>query len=315
MSRIHAQLKESIRKLEQIHKIEMHITSLTKRLATEEKALKVMEKTLAKEQRDVEKLEQDGLTAMFRKFIGDREEKLEKEREDYLRASLRFNELFKSVELIHFELDLLEKKKLDRESVEKRIEDLMRAREQELLKLNTAESKKLRSIHQQADKLSKFSIEVEEAYNAGGAALKFVTQTENYLLSAKRMTQQRVWTGHRGNSGRARFAAIDQARNAAYQSRHALIRFGEEIKDVYADYELRFDMTIADFGNFANIFFDSLITDYFVQQKISQSLVNVTATRKLVEDILNHLNVERGRIADKEKKLNAEREEIIIGEE
>ncbi len=311
MSRIHAQLKAKIRELEQIHKIEMHITSLTKRLATEERALKVMEKTLAKEQRDVEKLEQDGLTAMFRKFLGDREEKLEKEREDYLRASLRFNELYKSVKLIHFELDLLEKKKLDREAVEKRIEELMRAREQELLKLNTAESKELRSIHQQADKLSKFSMEVEEAYKAGGAALKFVSQTENYLLSARRMTQQRVWSGHRGSS-RARFAAIDKARNAAYQSRHALIHFGEELKDVYTDYELRFNMTLADFGKFANIFFDSLITDYFVQQKISQSLVNVSTTRKHVEDIMNTLNLERGRITDQEKKLNAERDRVIM---
>ncbi|MBK8833020.1 MAG: hypothetical protein IPN60_19610 [Saprospiraceae bacterium] len=87
MSELQQQLKESIQELETIRKVSEHTAQLRERLAAEEKALLVMETTLAKEQRDVETLESEGLTSMFRKFIGDREEKLEKEREEYLRAS------------------------------------------------------------------------------------------------------------------------------------------------------------------------------------------------------------------------------------
>lgn len=79
MSELQQQLKESIQELETIRKVSEHTAQLRERLAAEEKALLVMETTLAKEQRDVETLESEGLTTMFRKFIGDREEKLEKE--------------------------------------------------------------------------------------------------------------------------------------------------------------------------------------------------------------------------------------------
>ena len=117
MTDLHQQLQDSIRELVQIPKIKVHTAELNSRLAAEQAALDVMEKTLEKEQRDVETLEREGLTTMFRKFLGDREEKLEKEREEYLRASLRYNELYKSVALIRYELDLLSKKSANEEIV------------------------------------------------------------------------------------------------------------------------------------------------------------------------------------------------------
>jgi hypothetical protein len=314
MSSTHQQLKASLQKLERINKIEIHIGQLTERLRTEEAALKLMEKTLAKEQRDVEILEKEGLTTMFRKFLGDREEKLEKEREEYLRAALRFNELYKSVELIRFELDVLEKKQEHRQTTEEKIKKLMQVREQELLHLDTAEAKALRNLHAQMDKLSKYSAEVEEAYIAGLAALKFVSNTERYLLSAREMSKSHFRYGRPPGSSRAKFNAIDNARKMAYQSRHALIHFGNELKDVYSDYSLQFNMELADFGKFVNVFFDNLITDYFLQQKVSQSLVNVSGTRKNLEAIMNTLNVERSTISDQELKLKREREKIILGE-
>ncbi len=314
MSKTHQQLQASIRKLERINKIEIRITQLVNRLRSEEKALQLMEKTLVKEQRDVEILEKEGLTTMFRKFLGDREEKLEKEREDYLRASLRFNELYKSVELIRFELNLLEKKQESKQATTSKVKRLMNLREQELMRLNTDQAKKLKGIHAQADKLSKFGVEVEEAYIAGEAALTLVMKAEKFLIAARKMGEQQKWGGRYPGASRTKFSAIDSARKMAYQSRHALIHFGNELKDVYADYKPQFNMDMEDFGKFANVFFDNLITDYFVQAKIAKSLVNVTGTRKNVEIILNALNQERGGIADKEETLKEEREAIVLSE-
>ncbi len=70
---------------------------------------------------------------MFHKFLGDREDRLQKERQDYLTASLRYNELFKSVELIRYELNLLSKKESNLNLVEKEINALMKDREKEIL--------------------------------------------------------------------------------------------------------------------------------------------------------------------------------------
>lgn len=318
MTQLHQQLQEAIREAERIRKIKEHISELTLRLEAEEKALLSMETTLTKEQRDVETLEREGLTTMFRKFIGDREEKLDKEREEYLRASLRFNELYKSVELIRFELDLLTKKEQNLETVERKVATLINLREEELMRLDPNVALKIKSIHEQTDKLHKYSIEVEEAFKAGQEALTFVRGAEQHLIDAQLMGQRDMW-GSRSryglNSGRFKHESIDKARDMAYQSQHALIRFGNELKDVFKGHKLEVDMKIEDFGRFADIFFDNIITDYLVQQKISKSLINVTGTRQKLDHIMQSLDNERNVIREKLEALERERKNVIVSSE
>jgi hypothetical protein len=55
---------------EQIRQIKVHTAELKRRLAEEQSALDAMELILEKEQKDVEALESEGLTSMFRKFFG-----------------------------------------------------------------------------------------------------------------------------------------------------------------------------------------------------------------------------------------------------
>lgn len=312
MSELQQQLKESIEELARIRRVGEHISQLTARLSEEEKALQVMETTLTKEQRDVEALEREGLTSMFRKFLGDREEKLEKEREEYLKASLRYNEIFKSVELIRFELDLLQQKEQSHDAVAGRIDVLMKEREAELMRLNPAVATVLKGIHEQTDKLIAYRTEVEQASSAGQQALDLVRGTEQNLHSALLMGQRNMWGSRQYGVGQQKHEHIDVARKMAYSSRHALIRFGNELKDVFHDMELRFNMEIEDFGAFANIFFENLISDFIVQQKISKSLVNVTATRQQVELIMQQLQQELDTIRGKLEDLDKERKKVIV---
>ena len=312
MSELQQQLKESIQELETIRKVSEHTAQLRKRLAAEEKALLVMETTLAKEQRDVETLEREGLTSMFRKFIGDREEKLEKEREEYLRASLRFNELFKSVELIRFELDLLSKKEQSQDSVARRVETLIAYREKELLDLDPQVALVLKGINQQADKLHKYSVEVEEAHAAGKRALELVRGCEQNLIEAQLMGQRDMWGSKYHGTGHRKHDAIDRARDLAYRSRHELIRFGNELQDVFKGMQLDVNMTIEDFGRFTDVFFDNLITDYLIQQKISKSLVNVNGTRQRLDYIMLSVDSERGVIREKLERLEEERKKVVV---
>jgi hypothetical protein len=110
---------------------------------------------LDKEQKDVELLEKEGLTTMFHKFLGDREAKLDKEREEYLKASLRYNEIYKSVALIRYELDLLSKKEENQENVEREIAVLLKQREEELMQYDPEVALQLKGINDQVDKLHK----------------------------------------------------------------------------------------------------------------------------------------------------------------
>ena len=312
MSELYQQLQDSIKELEQIRKVREHIGQLETRLAAEQKDLDLMEKALEKEQRDVEALEKEGLTSMFRKFIGDREEKLEKEREEYLRASLRYNQLYKSVELIRFELELLTKKEQNQETVERRIEVLLKMREDELMQLDPQVGAVLKELHAQADRLQKYTVEVEEAFSAGSAALDLVRRTEFLLRDAQGWGQRDMWSNRHRGSGYMKMQAIDQARDLANQSRHALIRFGNELKDVFKDLLLQVNMDIEEFGQFGDIFFDNLISDWMAQQKINKSLVNVTSTRQQVELVMQQLEQEKGNVNTKLADLDAQRKKMIL---
>ncbi len=312
MSQLQQQLKESIQELEQIRKIKEHTTQLVSRLEEEEKALHAMGVTLAKEQRDVETLEREGLTTMFRKFLGDREEKLDKEREEYLRASLRYNELYKSIELIRFELDLLSKKEQTLETVERRVETLIAYREKELMDLDPKTALVLKGINQQTDKLHKYNVEVDEAIGAGARALEFVQGAEQQLIHARFIGQEDMWGKRYRGTGQRKHDAIDRARDLAYKSRHELIRFGNELQDVFKGMQLEINMDIEKFGRFADIFFDNLITDYLVQQQISKSLVNITSTRQRLDIIMQSLNNERNVIREKLEHLEKERKAVIV---
>jgi hypothetical protein len=279
-------------------------------LAEEQSALDAMEITLEKEQRDVETLESEGLTTMFRKFLGDREEKLEKEREEYLKASLRYNELYKSVGLIRYELELLTNKQQNEEAVARRVEVQMKMREEEIMQLDPMAGAELKNLHDQSDRLQKYTVEVEEAFKAGSEALHYVSRAEYFLRDAQGWGQRDLWGS--GRHGNLKHQAIDQAREMASQSRHALLRFGNELKDVYKDLEFQVNMDIEEFNKFGDIFFDNIISDYLAQQKINKALANVSATRQQIEHIMAMLEKEKGNITSKEEQLEQQRKEVIL---
>ncbi len=312
MTDVHQQLQDSIRELEQFRKVQEHIVELRDRLAVEQAALDAMEKTLEKEQRDVEILEAEGLTAMFHKFLGNREDKLEKEREEYLQASLRYNELYKSVGLIRYELDLLTKKEMNEDALERRIEVQLKMREEEIMQLNSKGEAELKNLHDQSDRLQKYAVEVEEAFNAGSEALNYVSRTEYFLREAHGWGQRDMWGSGRHGSGYSKHKSIDQAQDMAIRSRHALIRFGGELKDVFHDLQLQVNMDIGEFNRFGDIFFDNIISDYLAQQKINKALANVTFTRQQVEQIMRQLEQEKGNIKSKMEQLENQRKEIIL---
>ncbi len=311
MSQLHQQLTHKITELEQIKKVRQHTVVLQERLQFEQAALSSMEKVLDKEQRDVEALEREGISTMFRKWMGDREEKLDKEREEYLKASLRFNELYKSVELIRFELDLLLKKEQSEERVAAELVQLYTQREEEILEKDPVLALALKAILTQSDQLAKYSLDVEEAITAGQITNQFVTKAEQFLHEAKNWGQREMWAGSQQNTGHMKYRAIDHARGMVQEARHSLIKFAKELRDVDASFQLNIHLEIESFGQFSNVFFDNLITDYFIQQKVNKSLESVSRTRQEIERILTVLSKERSRISAKMTNLEAERKLIV----
>ncbi|MEO6132250.1 MAG: hypothetical protein ABIQ02_10410 [Saprospiraceae bacterium] len=314
MSEIQTKLKEKIQEAETIGKIHTHSSQLQTRLAEEEKALAIMEKALAKEQRDVELLEKEGLTTMFHKFLGDREERLQKERQDYLTAALRYNELYKSVELIRYELAILSKKEQNIAIVEKEIASLIKQREKELMNLDPETALQLKEIHEQQDKLHKYEVEVNQALSSGDHASELVRKTEYYLREGQ-LSDSDYKQGRRYHSSIVNYEAVDHARDMAYQAKQALIKFGNEFRDVYSDQPFQVSMEIEELGRFAEFFINNLITDWIIKQKISKSLTSVCNARSQLEQLIQQLEQEKVGISKKLEELEQLRKLTIVNSE
>ena len=310
MSTLHELLKDKIRELEQVRKVRSHVQELTGRLQAEEESLAILEQTLDKEQKDVETLEKEGLRTMFRKFLGDREEQLEKERQDYLRVSLRFNELFKSVELIRFELDLLTKKEANLEKLQGEIELLFKEREVEILNHGEPAAQEIRGINQQTDKLNKFAVQVDEAFAVGQRAFELVQKAEHSLGEAQMWGQRDIWNSN-NNADYMKQRSIDKAREFVTQARNALIHFGNELKDVDPSIQFVAKLELEVFSQFGDAFFDNLISDWIEQQKITKSFQAVNQMRSQVEGYLFQLEKMKGEIRVKLESLEKKLKEVI----
>ncbi len=311
MSKLHQELKEALMQLKQVQKVRAHFTQMKQQLKQELEDLALLEKQLKKEQRDVEKLEQTSLRSMFRKVLGDREQQLEKERQEYLAVSLKFNELSKSVDLLTYELEVLEKKLTNEEQLSRKVEVLMKKREEELMKMDPVIGRKLLGIHRDIDKKHIALKDVDEAIAMGTKAFQILQQMIVDLRKARNWGQYDMMSD-RGVASFVKHRTIDNARNLATEARHYLMRFREELQDVYQDVQLTIHIDLGNFSRFTDIFFDNLISDWVVQQKIKKALNQVKQVTDEVAYALEMLQAEKPKIEVDLEKLEQLREETIL---
>ena len=100
------QLKE---KSEEKKRLERLINTAKRELSEQKNKLTDLTSELKKEHDDVKRLEGAGLTSMFYSFMGNKVERLEKERQEYLAARLKYDTCKNEIEHIEIEIDKLNK--------------------------------------------------------------------------------------------------------------------------------------------------------------------------------------------------------------
>ena len=97
--------------------------------------VQTLEQQMRKEFEDIENLEKLGMKALFYKVLGSQEEQLEKERQEYLQASLKYDQVRKNLELLEFEYNILKKKSGNLATIEQKLNDLSVRQEKELINM------------------------------------------------------------------------------------------------------------------------------------------------------------------------------------
>lgn len=277
-------------------------------LAEKTKKLAECGSIMEKEGRDLKKYESLSLTGLFHTILGNKEEQLEKERQEFLAAKLKYDEAQKSVKDLEAVISRLLKELAAYGDIDDQYNRIMRAKEAYIMEHNDEASNRLLDLVEELAAVKSGIKELEEAIAAGRLAREKLGQMIKALESASGWGTFDILGG--GFLATAvKHSKIDDARSLAVDVQKHLREFGNELEDIdaYAEPDIR----IGSFETFADYFFDGLISDWIVQSRINDSLNNALEVRSSVEEILGRLDRKLEEAQRTRAGLEQEKESLI----
>lgn len=305
------ELSEVTKKLERLKKVGNRLEDLNREITELGGKIAYLVKQVDKESQDIETLKKTGVKSLFYKVLGSKEEQLEKERQEYLEANLRYDEVRKSLELLEYERNILEGKIKAMPATQRRYEELLKQREKEIISSNPQLAAKINTIDAQITERQKMLFEIEEAMLVGGGANHLLEQVLVKLDQAINWGQWDM-AGRRGQvTGHMKHRQIDMAKDLAYKAKISLTQFEKELRDIYGPEDFGLTVRIPSFSSFTDIFFDNLITDWIVQQKIQNTRSGVVSVRDKTQRLLSTLKGTAPKITYEINQLEDARKAVL----
>ncbi|WP_458413007.1 hypothetical protein ACNQFZ_19725 [Schinkia sp. CFF1] len=293
------EVKEQMRKKE---KWEERLQNVLSTIKIEEEKMQHTEQQVEKEQKDVEKLESLGVASIFYSLIGQKLEKLDKEKQELIAARLKLQEAAKTVHDLKEESKDLQQKLATVANVESEYNTILCKKENHIHTKDPALSKKLYGLLElEADLHSKLK-EYEEAISAGKKASSSLKKALQSLDSAKSWSTFDMLGGGIISTA-IKHSRISDSQDEIHDAQRELRHFQEELKDVEKFSQGRLE--ISGLLTFADYFFDGIIMDWFVHGHIQESYEQTLKTLKQVEEILSQL----------QRKYHGVKEEVCLTEQ
>lgn len=265
-------------------------------------------KRLQKEKLDVEVLEERSLTSLFAEILGNKEEQLQKERQEYLQEVLHHNALVDEIEILKYEEKILKEKSIGNVMPVKKQLQLLLDSKEKLLSEDPKHKSELRKYNSRMRSLVFKMRDIEEAIAEGKALeLKF-TSILNNIKNVKK------WGAYRMH-GKGRYSSynkksfIDKANKDAIMINVQIKKFGKELSDIHPD--INVNMSMKYYENFVDHFYDNLITDWIIQKKISTAFNSMSQMMDKLKRILLMLNKELADFHHTQKEINDEKLNFI----
>jgi chromosome segregation ATPase len=297
-------LLETREKVRIKQKLESAVLETRKSLAAERARLAQLGAVLKKEEADVRKLEGLSLTAMFHQFLGSKEDRLDKERQEVFSAKLRFDQCAHEVASLERDIADMEARLAALGDPEA---EYARALERKAARIEGAARADLVQLTEKAADINSDIKEIGEAVAAGGEVIAGLDRVIASFKSA-------------GNWGivdligggiiitAVKHSKIDKAKAAIHEVQSRLGRFRRELADLRTRPDVPLSVEISSFEKFADYLFDGLIFDWIVQSKINKSLDAAVEMRAKMASIVADLRRRlENRRQDRDDTMGAKR--------
>lgn len=266
-------------------------------------------KQLNKERKDVEKLENLSLSNFIQTIIGKKDEKLEKEKSEFLSAKLKYDTADAEVKRLDKEIERVNARISEIGDLNNEYQSLIKEKEKILINSSREIKEKLDNINEREVSLEKLNMEIREAITAGEEVLRSLDRVYDALKSAKNWGTFDMLGGGM-LSGLVKHGKIDKAQSEINKTQYLIKRFHRELNDIGG--EVNLSIEVSSFLKFADFFFDNFFTDMFVQSKIHESQLSVSRAIEKVKYVINELKRRYSNNNTEIEKLRKEREEITL---
>lgn len=271
-----------------------------------------LERKLLSEQRDVQRLEGRSLASFFYHVTGQMDAKLDEGRRECYAAQVKYDAAARELEAIRQDIECTEEDLADLADCEERY---ARAIEEKRIAIENAGTSLSEELLEKEAKLHFFQSqerELEEAITAGTAVLRIASD----VLSSLRNMENISYLDRLGNNpltDMAKHETLDDAQKNVEQLQIAMQRFNKELADVEIRENLQ--VSIEKMLKFSDSFFDDLLAESTVPERLRQARGQVDQALDLILGILRQLQTKLEEVRHKSRQLQSDVDTLIVGME
>jgi len=265
---------------------------------------------LAKEERDVERLESGSLFSLLSNLFADRAERLDRERQEAAEALVRYEEARQHAEQLRRDLEAAEAEAAALAGAQAAYRDLLAEKERRLRSGQEPAAQRLLALDREEGDAQRRLREIAEARGAGQTALAGLNRVIDLLRSAEGWG---TWDMLGGGllSTMVKHSRVDDAQAQLLEVRHALDVFRRELTDVGGDIDLP-SVDLDGFTRFADYFWDNFFVDWMVQSRIGEALRSVEDAQRQVGHLLEWLRSQEQAVQGDLESIRRRREQLIV---
>ena len=248
------------------------VTAMLGQRRAEQEALRQQEtalrEILEREKSDVERLERTSAAALLYTILGKKEERLDKEQQEFYAARLKYSVAARQLADCTGDMEALERELASLSGCQAAYDKVFQEI-QSLLRDDPAYGERVCGLEEALGRADSQLRELDEAIAAGNAAVEQVQRIGESLDSASGWG---TWDLFGGGvlSDLAKYSCLDDAQAGVEDLQRLLDRFRTELADVSLSADLE-PVNVDGFLQFADFFFDGLIADWAVLSRIEDA--------------------------------------------
>ncbi|MFD1205095.1 MULTISPECIES: hypothetical protein [Sporosarcina] len=269
---------------------------------------------LSKEQQDVVKLGKFSFANKLKEWTGKWDAEMEREINEVTEAELKYNEAEKTVADLTAETERLKEKmnQPDFAYIEEDWADFLKEKEAWIRQHDTAANRTLQQIADDRVRVRSMIREIDEAYEAGGKALRTLDAALDKLGNAEGLSMWDTFLGGGLIVSALKYSEMNSSDDLVHRAQRALRHYETELMDVQSLASESFKVNQNDFFTFTDIFFDNIFSDWTVHSRITDAKSQLNTVHQEVRKTQDRLRRKKDEALEELKRLDQQEQDIIV---